>query len=81
MARSRIRIDRLEWDMPAGRIDLQLTSAVEQTITFRMMAASEIASAVITRGNPVTRTVAGAPNTRSLALPAGKTIGLRFVFK
>jgi hypothetical protein len=44
LARGGIRIDRLAWDKPKGRIELELTSRADQMITVRLPEATAIRS-------------------------------------
>lgn len=80
LARGQIRIDRLAWDIPAGRVDLKLTSGIAQTIVLRLPAAWRITTANVVEGPAEVKAAVGAPNARRLVLPAGKSVRVQLVF-
>ena len=80
MARGRIHIDRLEWNRPEGRIDIELTSRIAQTITVRLPAGTTITSAEVTDAGAAIEESDDGPNCRRLALPAGRAVRLRIEF-
>ena len=81
LARGQIRIDRLAWDRPPGRIDLTLTSGIAQTITLRLPPVSRITSVKVIEGKATVKDLPGRPNRRELALPAGQAVRVHITFK
>jgi hypothetical protein len=75
LARTQIRIDRLEWDRPGGKIRLELTSAVPQTILLGVPKAQALDAVNVLAGASEVK-VSPAPNSRQLVLPAGEKITL-----
>jgi len=80
-ARGQLKIDKLAWDLPAGKIDLALTSGIEQTITLRLPPSNEIESAKVISGDVELNPVSGKTDRRTLSLPAGKTSRVQIAFK
>ena len=80
LTRGQIRIDQLEWNRPAGHIDLKLTSGVAQTITVRLPSDCQITSMKIIKGKASMIELPGKPNCRELILPADGTIRLKITF-
>jgi len=74
LARGQIRIDRLAWDKPAGKIDLTLTSSRKQDITLRLPIGMRLISAKVTQGPAKLTENPKTPNQRRLTVPAGKTV-------
>lgn len=81
LARGQIKIIKLEWDRPAGHIDLTLTSGVAQTITVRLPPASRITSVKIIGGNLTMKELPGRPNCRELVLPAKRINRIEVAFR
>ena len=79
-ARGQIRIDRLAWDTPAGRIDLTLTSGIAQTVTVRLPAGRRITAMKVIGGKATTRALPSRPGCRELVLPAGKAVRVEIRF-
>ena len=77
-ARGQITIDRLAWDKPAGKLNLELTSAIGQTITVCLPHAKAIRE--ITAVGAVAKDSSHGTNARQLQLPAGKTVSLQIAF-
>jgi hypothetical protein len=75
LARTRIRIDRLEWDRPAGRIRLELTSAIPQTVVLRVPKAQALDSLKVLSGKAEVK-ASPTPNSREVVLPAGEKVAL-----
>ena len=80
LARGRIRIDRLAWDWPAGRIDLDLTSCNAQTVTLRLPEDVRIISAEVDDIEAAIEVSAGTANHAELELPGSKTVCVRIGF-
>lgn len=78
LARGQLRIDRLAWDQPAGRIDLRLTSGVAQAITVRLPPGSAIKSMKVEGG--AEEEVAVKTNCGKLLLPAEKPVRALITF-
>jgi hypothetical protein len=76
LVRGQIRIDRLAWDRPGGKVDLVLTSGRKQDITLRLPVGVRMISAKITHGPARLTAVPEAPNKRKLTVPAGKAVGV-----
>ncbi len=80
LARGQIKIDKLAWDVPAGQIDLSLTSGVKQTITLRLPRSSKIESGEVISGRARLTAVPGGPDRRTLSLPAEQPCRVRMTF-
>jgi len=80
LARGQIRIDRLEWDKPAGRILLELTSKINQTVAVRLPNSKNIKSIRVTRGAAEVKESARGANCRELTLPARETVATELTF-
>ena len=80
MARGQIHIDKLEWDRPAGRVELRLTSRIEQTIILRLPSGARITSAEVSEGEAEIAEAEDTANCRELRLPARETVGVRITF-
>jgi hypothetical protein len=76
LARGQIRIDRLEWDRPAGAITLELTSGKEQTITLRLPNSPAIKSIKVVKGTATVKESAKGASARELTLPKGEAVTL-----
>ena len=81
LCRRQIHIDRLAWDRPAGRLELELTSAIEQSLTMRLPNAGRIASLKVVAGDARAEAIADAPNARKVRLPAGQSVRLEVLFE
>jgi hypothetical protein len=81
LARGQIKIDRLAWDVPAGKIDLSLTSGTRQTITLRLPPSCRIESAKVISGEALTKPDSAKPDYYTLFLPARKTCRLQVAFE
>ncbi len=81
LVRGQIRIDRLEWDRPAGSVDLTLTSGVAQTVVVRLPPAGRITSMKIIEGPATVGELPGRPNCCQLILPGDKTSRVEISFK
>jgi hypothetical protein len=81
LARGQIKIDRLAWDVPAGKIDLSLTSGTRQTITLRLPPSCRIESAKVISGEALTKPDSAKPDYYTLFLPARKTCRLQIGFE
>ena len=81
LARGQLQINRLAWDMPAGQIDLSLTSGVEQTVTLRLPPPCRVESVEVISGGAQLGPVSGSPEYRTLSLPARKTCRVRIAFE
>jgi hypothetical protein len=79
LARGQITINRLAWDKPAGKVDLELTSAIDQTINLCMPHAKAIKEVKV-EGDVVVKSTLG-ENARVLKLAAGKTVMLQITFE
>ena len=64
-------INRLVWDLPAGRINLTLTSDVEQTIALRLPASITVTGIEVLSGSGQ---VSETPKAGSLLLPKGESV-------
>jgi hypothetical protein len=80
LARGQIGIERLEWDVPAGTVRVELTSGREQTLTVRLPNRERITSAAVTRGTATVRESPRGPNCREIALPKGEAVTLELGF-
>jgi alpha-L-fucosidase 2 len=80
LARTRIRIDRMEWDRAAKTVRLELTSSVAQTVALRVPKAAAIASLKVASGKAEVKGTP-APNGREVALPAGEKVALEVTFE
>jgi len=80
LARGQIRIDRLEWDKPAGRILLELTSKINQTVAVRLPNSKNIKSIRVTRGAAEVKESARGANCRELTLSARETVATELTF-
>jgi hypothetical protein len=91
LARTQIRIDRMEWDREAKKVRLELTSRIPQTVLLRVPAATSIVSLLRVpttasipppRVAPENAEAKGAPaaNARKVALPAGEKVALEVTF-
>lgn len=78
LARGQIRIDRITWDQPAGKLRVELTSAIEQRLTLRLPQARAITEIQAT-GATLHPSPQGA-NARTLALLGGKQVQLEILF-
>jgi hypothetical protein len=78
LARKQIRIDRMDWDRQAGTLRLELTSAISQTVIFRLPKAAAITSFKV---SGATAKGAPAPNAREVTLPGGKRIAADITYK
>jgi hypothetical protein len=81
LARGQLKIDRLAWDVPARKIDLSLTSGIEQTITLRLPPSCRIESAKVISGEALTKPASGKPNYCTIFLPARKTCRVQIDFQ
>jgi hypothetical protein len=81
LARGQLKIDKLGWDVPAGIIDLSLTSGVEQTVTLRLPSSYRLESARVISGDARLGPVSGRPDYRTLTLPAGKACRIEIAFR
>lgn len=80
LVRGQIRIDRLAWDKPSGKIDLTLTSGRKQDITLRLPVGIRMTSAKVTEGPARLIEIPKAPNRRRLTVPAGKAVRIQLTF-
>jgi len=78
LARGQIKIDRLAWDKPAGKITLDLTSGKDQTLTLGLRQAAAIKT-VEAHGAEVKESARGA-NCREVSVKAGRTARLELAF-
>jgi len=76
LARGQIKIDRLAWDIPAGKLDLTLTSAVAPTLKARLPSSCRMDSMQVVTGKATVKEITGKPDCRELALPAGESVSL-----
>jgi hypothetical protein len=74
LARQGIRIDRLEWDRPAGTIALELTSRAAQSVAVRVPEAKSMELKVVSGTADVKP--GPTPNGRTVGLPAGEKVSL-----
>jgi len=82
LARGGLHIRRLAWDVPAGRVDLTITSRRRQTITLRLPPAKAIRSVKVVDGNAALAAAAAAsPNARAARLPAGQAVRFEIAFR
>jgi hypothetical protein len=81
LARGQLKVDRLAWDVPMGKIDLSLTAGVEQTLTLRLPPSCKLESAKVVSGGAQLGPVSGKPNYRKLSLPARKPCRVQLVFQ
>lgn len=81
LLRGQITVDKLAWDVPAGKIELSLTSGVEQTVTLRLPPCYKLESAKVISGGAQLGPVSGRPDYRTLSLPAGKTCRIQMTFE
>lgn len=81
LTRDRIKINKLEWNRPAGQIDLTMTSGVAQTITVRLPPASQITSVKIIGGKLTKKDLPGKPNCYELVLPAKEISRIEIKFR
>jgi len=78
-ARGALAIDRLAWDRPAGRIQLELTAASNQTLTVRLPPDHVIKSLRAAGGARVKKPAAGGGRERRITLAAGQPAQLEIV--
>ena len=78
LARGRIKIDRLAWDKPAGKITLELSSGKDQTLTICIPQAKGVKSAKA-KGAEVAESAKG-KNYRELILKADRKTQLDIEF-
>jgi len=75
LARGQIRIDRLEWDKPAGTVKLTLTSGKDQTVMLRSPTSTEM-TVTVTKGTAALGKPGPQANGREVSLPRGETVSL-----
>jgi hypothetical protein len=80
LARGQIHVDLLQWDKPAGVVRLELTSAIEQTITVRLPNSRRIKSLKIESGAARAIESCASDNRRDLLLPKGEKVALEIRF-
>ena len=74
--RGQVTVDKLAWDIPAGKLDLTLTSAVAQTLKVRLPSPCRMDSMQVVTGKATVKEISGKPDCRQLALPAGESVSL-----
>jgi len=80
LARGQIKINRLEWDRPAGRILLELTSGIDQTVALRVLTGGGIKSVKVADGGATAKDAPPGAAAREVILPAGKIVRLDIAF-
>jgi len=70
LVRGQIESDTLTWDVPAGKVDLSLTSGVQQAMTLRLPPSYQIESTTVITGEAQTKPVPDRLNCLTLSLPA-----------
>ncbi len=80
LARGQIRIDRLQWDKPAGLVRLELISAIEQTAAIRLPNSHSIKSMEVIGGSARAIPSPLAANCRAVRLPKGETVAVAIRF-
>jgi len=80
LVRGQMKIDRLQWDKPAGAVQLDLTSGAAQTVTLRLPQAAAIQSLKVARGAATVKDSPRGPNCREVSLPKGETVSLAVRF-
>ena len=81
LARGQIKISRLEWDKPAGHIDLTLTSRIAQSVKLRLPKGTQTAEAKVLDGKAALKELTDAPNCRELTLPGAKTVRVQITLR
>ena len=74
LERGQVQVERLAWDVGAGRIDLQLRSAIAQTVALRVPGARVVGMVGGTPKGTALSPTAG--QAVKVALPAGRSVGL-----
>ena len=81
LARGQLKIDRLAWDVPVGKIDLSLTSCVEQSVILRLPPSCRIESTKVISGEALAKPASDKPDYCTLFLPARETCRVQITFQ
>jgi hypothetical protein len=80
LARGQIKIGRLAWDHTARRVELELTSRIDQTVTVRLPNSPSLTSLDVTAGGASVKPSARGVNAREVTLPKGRAVKLMATF-
>ena len=81
LARGGLRIDRLEWDIPAGTVRLELTSRTDRPFTLRLPNTPALKSIRLTAGQATLKDSPQGPNAREITPPANQKIAIEIRLK
>jgi hypothetical protein len=76
LARGQITINSLQWDQAKGSVELELTSAVDQTLTLRLPGSKSITGLTVIEGGTVVGVSPRGPTARTVTLPAERKVKL-----
>ncbi len=80
LARGQIHVERLAWDHSARRVELELTSRIDQTLTVRLPNSPAIVSLDVTAGGASAKPSPRGANAREVTLPKGHTVKLAAIY-
>ena len=80
LARGQIKIERLAWDLAARRVELELNSRIDRTVTCAVANSPALTLFDVTAGRASVKPSSRGVNAREVTLPKGRAVKLVAIY-